>query len=152
MCDTKFSIYLYSVRLESVQVQVVMCPLGFPWWVYLSKCLVCVFSLGVLPTLFHFVSLFMFLSFSLFQCWEFGPVSGMFSQFESQQSSTFRELNAIFYVIEAHVASLRHKKVKVFTDNENASRIVSVGSPKQHLQCLALDIFQLCLVTERYSD
>ena len=33
---------------------------------YLSVCLVWVFSLGVLPALFHFVSLFMFLSFSLF--------------------------------------------------------------------------------------
>ena len=52
----------------------------------------------------------------------------------------------------AHVASLRHKKVKVFTDNENASRIVSVGSPKQHLQCLALDIFQLCLVNDIQID
>ena len=39
---------------------------------YLSRCLVWVFSLGVLPALFHFVSLFLFLSFSLFQCWEFG--------------------------------------------------------------------------------
>ena len=37
---------------------------------YLSWCLVWVFSLGMLPALFHFVSLFMFLS--LFQCWEFG--------------------------------------------------------------------------------
>ena len=74
------------------------------------------------------------------------PVSGVFSHFESQQSSTFRDLNAIFYVIRAHVASLRHKKVKVYTDNENASRIVSVGSPKQHRQCLVLDTFQLCLV------
>ena len=41
------------------------------------------------------------------------PVIGMSSYFESRQSSTFRELKAIFYVIEAHVASLRHKKVKV---------------------------------------
>ena len=80
------------------------------------------------------------------------PVSGMCSHFESQQSSTFRELNAIFYVIEAHVASLRHKKVKGFTDNENASRIVSVGSPRQHLQSLALDIFQLCLVNDIQID
>ena len=63
-----------------------------------------------------------------------------------------RELKAIFYVIKAHVASLRHKKVKVFTDNENASRIVSLGSPKQHLQCLALDIFQLCLVNDIQID
>ena len=76
----------------------------------------------------------------------------MFSHFESQLSSTFRELKAIFYVIKGHVASLRHKKVKVFTDNENASRIVSLGSPKQHLQCLAIDIFQLCLVNDIQID
>ena len=49
------------------------------------------------------------------------PVSGMLSHFESQQSSTFRKLKAIFYVIKAHDASLRHKKVRVFTNNENAS-------------------------------
>ena len=52
------------------------------------------------------------------------PVSGMFTPFERQQSSTFRELKAIFFVIQAHVVSVRRKKVKVFTDNENASRIV----------------------------
>ena len=80
------------------------------------------------------------------------PVSGMFSHFESQQSSTFRELKAIFYVIKAHVAPLRHKKVNFFTDNENASRIVSVVSPKQHLQCVALNIFQLCLVNDTQID
>ena len=34
------------------------------------------------------------------------PVSGMFTLFESQQSSTFRELEAIFYAIQAHVVSL----------------------------------------------
>ena len=39
------------------------------------------------------------------------PVSGMFTPFESQQRSTFRELKANFYVIKAHVVSLRHKKV-----------------------------------------
>ena len=31
MCDTKFSVYLYYVRLESVYVQMVMYPLGFQW-------------------------------------------------------------------------------------------------------------------------
>ena len=31
MCYTKFSVYLYYVRLESVHVQVVMYALGFPW-------------------------------------------------------------------------------------------------------------------------
>ena len=77
---------------------------------------------------------------------------GMPTPFESQQSSTFRELKAIFYVIQAHVASLRHKKVKVFTDNENASRIVSFGSPKQHLQSLAIDIFRPCLENDIQID
>ena len=76
-----------------------MCPLGFPWQVYLRVCLVCVFSLGVLPALFHFVSLFMFLSFSLFHLEGYRtrlddhPVSGVPSYFESQHSSSrFREL------------------------------------------------------------
>ena len=31
MCDTKFSVYLYCVRLESVHEQVVMYPLDFLW-------------------------------------------------------------------------------------------------------------------------
>ena len=51
------------------------------------------------------------------------PVSGMFTPFESQQSSTFGKLKANFYVIQAYAVSLRRKKVKVFTDKENASRI-----------------------------
>ena len=64
----------------------------------------------MLPALFHFVSLFMFLSFSLFHLEGYRirlddqPASGMLSHFESKQSSPFRELNAIFYVIKAHVA------------------------------------------------
>ena len=33
--------------------------------------------------------------------------------------------------------------VKIFTDNHGAARIVSVGSPKPHLQAIALDIFQI---------
>ena len=43
---------------------------------------------------------------------------------------------------------MRHKKDKVFTDNENASRIASFGSSKQHLQSVAVDIFHLCLVND----
>ena len=51
------------------------------------------FSLGVLPALFHLVSLFMFLSFSLFHLEGYPirsndqPATGMLSHFESQQSS-----------------------------------------------------------------
>jgi len=55
-----------------------------------------VFSLCVLPALFHFVSLFMFLSFSLFHLEGYRvrlndqPVSGMLSHFESQQEFYFQ--------------------------------------------------------------
>lgn len=73
------------------------------------------------------------------------PVTGMFSSFESIQSSTYRELKAIYYVLKAHAVSLSHKKVKIFTDNQNASRIVLAGSRKQHLQSIAVDIFALCV-------
>ena len=55
------------------------------------------------------------------------PVSGMFTPFESQQSSTFWKLKANFYVIQAYAVSVRHKKVKVFTDKENTSRIFESG-------------------------
>ncbi|CAH3044907.1 unnamed protein product, partial [Porites lobata] len=34
--------------------------------------------------------------------------------------------------------------VKIFTDNQSAARIVSVGSSKVHLQSLALSIFRFC--------
>ena len=61
------------------------------------------------------------------------------------QSSTFRELKAIFYVLLSYVAQLKHKRVKIFTDNQAAARIVAIGSSKSHLQALAMDIFNLCL-------
>ena len=66
MCDTKFSVYLYYVRLESVHVQMVMYPLGFRWYVYFNMCLVWVFSLGMILALFHFVSLSCFYHFLCF--------------------------------------------------------------------------------------
>ena len=40
---------------------------------------------------------------------------------------------------------LRNQKVKVFVDNMGASQILAVGSPKPHLQEIAVDIFSLCL-------
>ena len=42
--------------------------------------------------------------------------------------------------------------MKVITDNDNAARIVLVGSRKPHLQALAIDIFQLCLAKRIVLD
>ena len=72
------------------------------------------------------------------------PVSGMLTRDEMRMSSTFRELKAMYYVLLSYADQLRNKRVKIFTDNQGAARIVSVGSPKPHLQAIALDIFQIC--------
>ena len=46
----------------------------------------------------------------------------------------------------SYVAQLKDKRVKIFTDNQGAARIVAMGSSKANLQALAMDIFNLCLV------
>ena len=71
--------------------------------------------------------------------------SGMFTSEDLGQSSTYRELKAIYYVLLSCAEQLRQKRVKVFTDNQGAARIVSVGSSKVHLQSVAMSIFDLCL-------
>ena len=70
--------------------------------------------------------------------------SGMFTIDDLGQSSTFRELKAIYYALLSFVEHLKHKRVKCFTDNRSAARIVSVGSSKAHLQSVALGIFRFC--------
>ena len=72
------------------------------------------------------------------------PVSGMLTRDEMRMSSTFRELKAMYYVLLSYADQLRNKRVKIFTDKQGAARIVSVGSPKPHLQAIALDSFQIC--------
>ena len=49
-------------------------------------------------------------------------------------------------VLLYYVAQLKHKRVKIFTDNQGAARIGAFGSSKINLQTLAMDIFNLCLV------
>ena len=73
--------------------------------------------------------------------------SGMFTIDDLGQSSTFRELRAIYYVLLSFVEHLKHKRVKIFTDNQSAARIVSVGSSKVHLQSVALKHFSFLFFT-----
>ncbi|CAH3135882.1 unnamed protein product [Pocillopora meandrina] len=49
----------------------------------------------------------------------------MFTFDDLGQSSTFHELKAIYYVLLSFAGQLTHQRVKVFTDNQRASRIVS---------------------------
>ena len=67
------------------------------------------------------------------------------SDFEKEQCSTFRELLAVSYSINAFTDCLKSQSVAWYTDNQNVVRIVSTGSKVPALQQLALDIHQSCL-------
>ena len=68
----------------------------------------------------------------------------LFSPFEMAQSSTYRELVALWdlYVLKGH--ELIGQSVLHYSDNQSVEIILSKGSPKPLLQALALDIFRSC--------
>ena len=66
---------------------------------------------------------------------------GSFTESEVGTSSTFRELLAVKHVLTSLTDKLAHESVLWYSDNWNVSRILEVGSSKDHLQSLALEIF-----------
>ena len=60
---------------------------------------------------------------------------------ESQKSSTWRELFAIKFALEAFGAHLAGQRVHCNTDNQNVVRIIRVGSMVKELQDIALNVF-----------
>ena len=77
---------------------------------------------------------------------EIGPdiAHGQWSEYETSLSSTWRELKAVSLVLASFATKLAGHRVKWFTDNQNVVHIVEAGSGKQHLQCIALNIFEMC--------
>ena len=63
---------------------------------------------------------------------------GMFTQAERQESSTYRVLLAVQFVLSSF---LPNSRVKWFTDSQGAARIVQVGSMNFNLHKLASHIF-----------
>ena len=70
---------------------------------------------------------------------------GIFSEAETDSSSTWRELKATLYVLEFSVASLTNKTVKHRSDNQAVPLVLTSGSKKPHNHKLVLDIFELCI-------
>lgn len=70
---------------------------------------------------------------------------GQFSADEKSESSTYRELAAVKYVLQSLRNKLAHERILWHSDNINVARIINVGSSKNHLQNLTLDIHRLCL-------
>lgn len=71
---------------------------------------------------------------------------GGFDEFEIDTSSTFRELLAVKYVLQSFESILKSETVEWFSDNMNTCRIINSGSSKQHLQNLAIEIYNLCVI------
>ena len=68
----------------------------------------------------------------------------MFTNAERTQSSTYRELAAILFVLNALRPFFSSSQVKWFTDSQGAARIVQVGSMHFELHLLAAEIFSFC--------
>lgn len=63
---------------------------------------------------------------------------------EATQSSTWREMTAIFRILRALQWQLESQTVRWFTDSANAVSIIRKGSRKTPLQAVAVDILQVC--------
>ena len=69
----------------------------------------------------------------------------MWSENERMKSSTWRELYATEFALRSFCGELKDSRVKWFTDNRAAAKIVEAGSMRYDLQCFTLPIFQICL-------
>ena len=70
---------------------------------------------------------------------------GNFSPHEYSNSSTWRELKGTANVLYSFGEKLRNQVVKHRSDNQNVTKILTVGSSKQVLHRLATDIFEFCI-------
>ena len=73
---------------------------------------------------------------------------GTFSEGERSQSSTYRELLAVKYVLQSFEQDLKHETILWHSDNMNTAKIINVGSSKNHIQKIALDIYQQCVASD----
>ena len=70
---------------------------------------------------------------------------GQWTLSESRQSSTWRELTAVWRVLQSLQKKLANLCIRWFSDNQNVVRILQVGSRQPHLQEIALKIFALSI-------
>ena len=69
----------------------------------------------------------------------------MWTENESFQSSTWRELSVIEFALQSFASVLEGSHVKWFTDSQAAAKIVEVGSIKLGLHKMARRIFDICI-------
>ncbi|XP_063436370.1 uncharacterized protein LOC134717808 [Mytilus trossulus] len=69
----------------------------------------------------------------------------MWDKSEKTKSSSWRELKAVSNILQSVHNQLSGKLVKIYTDNQNVTKIIRKGSMKSELQDIALDVFNICL-------
>ena len=67
---------------------------------------------------------------------------------EAGHSSTWRELSAVLWVLQAVSEKLLNYHVRWFTDNQNVVRILQVGSRKPELHAIALKVLALVVQSQ----
>ena len=71
-------------------------------------------------------------------------IMGSWTLNESNKSSTWRELEAVYRVLKSLVGQLEGQKVKWYTDNQNIVHIITKGSRKVDLQIISIRIGNGC--------
>ena len=71
-------------------------------------------------------------------------VVGVWNDFESSKSLTWREAEAVKRAVVSSVDQLRGKRVKVFSDNKNVQSVLEAGSSKEDLQEIASEVNDFC--------
>ena len=69
----------------------------------------------------------------------------LFSGSERSMHSTYRELVAVSHAVNSFLPQIAHSKVKIRVDNQSAARIIDVGSMKDELHSIAMEVFFTCL-------
>jgi hypothetical protein len=74
---------------------------------------------------------------------------GRWNSVESIQSSTWRELEAVYRVLLSLLDIIQGQKVKWYTDNHNIVHILNKGSRKIDLQQISIKIANVCTLRNR---
>ncbi|XP_062570673.1 uncharacterized protein LOC134232701 [Saccostrea cucullata] len=69
---------------------------------------------------------------------------GVWNEWESKQSSTWRELETVNRILSKSVDKVEGKSVEINSDNKNVQHILKVGSKKKKLQDIAMSVHRLC--------
>ena len=70
---------------------------------------------------------------------------GMWDQIDSNKSSAWRELKAVYLIMKSISHELSNSRVKWFTDNQSVEIIAVKGSMKPDLQNIVLSICRTCM-------